>query len=319
LASRTEIGDLLRWDTGLQIAEESYSRLRVHPRYTEAVRTYASNMLAIGDADPLLDGIMKDAGRNSAAMFAAYLHFSGGLTLPSIKALCASLGLVSIGRARALLLYLRYLGYVEPAPATGGRGPARYRATAKFIHTWRSMQRRVMESVAVVEPAIGLLADHIDTPGVLDGFTRFQCEGFLATAPHVDRNSPYFRVFMHSNAGFQIVHTLLAANEGDFPPTAQIPFSISAAAKRFRVSRVHVSRVLAAAQQLGLLRLCADGAICFEPEGRSAVDFIFAMQLVHFLSAAAKTLKALPELPEMPVSLPAHIPMKPDQIGEAAC
>ena len=94
---------LMRWDTGVEISAENYQRLRADPRYARAVRTFAGNMLAAGDADRLLDGILKDAGRNVAALCAVHLHFTGGLTLPRLKTLCASFGLISPGRARALL------------------------------------------------------------------------------------------------------------------------------------------------------------------------------------------------------------------------
>jgi len=296
MAETAELAGLLSWDTSSGFADESYTRLRAHPRYPEAVRRFASNMLAAGDADPVLDGILKDAGRNAAALFAATLHFSGELTLPGIKALCLSLGLISAGRARALLLYLIYLGYVKPAPLRR-RGPALYTATAKFVETWRRHQGIVLGSIAVLEPAAGLLLERIGMPGVLEGLTRFQSEGFLASAPTVEKDAPYFRVFMHSHAGIQIVHSLLAASREEvFPPMEPIAFSAAAAAKRFRVSRVHVGRVLAAAEAAGLLRLCPGGAVTLEPAGRAAVDFVFAMQLLHFLAAAARTLKGLPAL-----------------------
>jgi hypothetical protein len=57
------------------------------------------------EADRAIDGILKDAGRNAAAKCLAYLHVTGGLTLPRLQALCASIGFISPGRVRALLLY----------------------------------------------------------------------------------------------------------------------------------------------------------------------------------------------------------------------
>jgi len=39
-------------------------------------------------------------------------------------------------RARALLLYLRYLRYVEPAPTPRGQ-PVRYVPTTSFVTAWR--------------------------------------------------------------------------------------------------------------------------------------------------------------------------------------
>ncbi|HKD22154.1 MAG TPA: hypothetical protein VKB71_09070 [Rhizomicrobium sp.] len=299
----------MRWDTGPAIDDEIYSRLRADPRYPEAVRGFAANMLDAGDADRLLDGILKDAGRNVAALSAIHLHFSGGLTLPRLKILCASFGLVSPGRARALLLYLRYLGYVEPSGARGGA--ALYVPTARFLNTWRYHLRAVLRAVQVLEPAaIGLLLDKFDMPGVFETYAKVLCDVFLDGMPHANMESPYFRVFMHRNAGIQIMHTLLAASTGDaFPPQQPIALSLSAAARRFRVSRIHVRRLLDAAERDGLLRLSADGAVQFEQAGRDAIDYIFSTQLIRFLSAAARTLVLTRDLGEAaPQAAPHHAP-----------
>jgi hypothetical protein len=287
----------MRWDVGREIAPAAYDWLRVDPRYARAVRTFAANMLAAGDEDRLLDGILKDAGRNVAALCAAHLHYSGGLTLPRLKALCASFGLVSPGRARALLLYLRYLGYVEPKAERERGAAAVYVPTPQFVHTWRNHQRAVLKAALVLEPAVGILLAHFDEPAVFETFAKLLCEGFLGSAGETDLNSPYFRVFMHRHAGIQIVHALLAASADDvFPPERPIALSLSAAARRFRVSRIHLRRLLDAAEREGLLRLTADGAVQFEPAGREAIDAVFATQMIRFLEAAARTLALCPDL-----------------------
>ena len=284
---------LLQWDTGTAIGADGYARLRAHPLYPKAVRVFASNMLAAGDADRLLDGILKDAGRNVAAMCAAHLHFTGGLTLPRLKALCASFGLISPGRARALLLYLRYLGYVERSTMHKKGAPALYVPTVRFLDTWRDHMRAVLGAVQVLEPAVGLLLDRFDEPGVFETFSKKLCEAFLDAAQQADSETAYFRVFMHRNAGIQIMHALLAASADDvFPPVRPIAFSLSATARRFRVSRIHVRRLVDAAEREGLLKFGSDNAITFAPAGRRAIDDVFATQMIRYLMAAGRTLKA---------------------------
>ncbi len=279
----------MRWDTGAEIAPENYARLRADPRYPEAVRSFASNMLAAGDADRLLDGILKDAGRNVAALCAIHVHLSGGLTRPRLKTLCASFGLVSPGRARALLLYLRYLGYVEPSAGDRRGAPAVYVPTARFHQTWRNHLLAVLASVRVLEPAVDLLLERFDAPGVFETFAKMLCEVFLGGSLAGDVDTPYYRVFMHRNAGIQIVHALLSANPEDvFPPVRPIAISLSATARRFKVSRIHVRRLLDAAQREGLLRLGGDGTVAFEPAGRQAVDYVFSAQIICFLIAAGR-------------------------------
>ena len=288
---------LAAWDTGAEISAEVYARLRAHPRLAEAVRTYAANTLLAAASDKALDGLMKDAGRNVAGLCAMHLHVSGGLTLPRLKALCADFGLVSRGRARALLLYMRYLGYVEPAAEMARGAPTAYVPTARFRASWLSLQRRILEAIRVLEPAVDWVVDALDQPGVLDVLTCVQTECFLEAAHQADLDMAYFRVFMHRNAGIQIVHALLAANPDDvFPPRRPIPFSAAAAARRFGVSRIHVRRLMDAAQASDLLTQDADGAVTFTAAGREALDYVFSSQMIRYLISASRTLQARPDL-----------------------
>jgi hypothetical protein len=303
---------LMRWDTGVEISAENYQRLRADPRYAKAVRTFAGNMLAAGDADRQLDGILKDAGRGVAALCAIYLHFTGGLTLPRLKTLCISFRLISPGRARALLLYLRYLGFVERATTHKKGAPALYVPTPLFLDTWRDHQRAALHAVQILEPSVGLLLDRFDEPGVFETFSKKLCEAFLDAAHHTDVDAPYFRVFMHRNAGIQIVHTLISASD-TFPPAWPIPFSLSATARRFRVSRIHVRRLIDAAQHEGLLRFSDDGAVTLEPAGRRTIDYAFATQMIRFLMVAARTMKAGLEQVEHGAPVPPPLPARVDR------
>ncbi len=287
---------LLSWDAYGEEPEAVYARLRAHPRYRAAVQTFAHNMLAQAEADPALDGILKDAGRNVAAKCLAYLHVTGGLTLPRLRELCASIGLVSPGRARALLLYLRYVGYVQLLPLRRKGAPAQYLPTERFLKTWRNHMRAMLEAAAAIEPAAGVVLRDLDVAGVFETFVRCISEGYLEGLHNIDPESPFFRVFMHRYAGTQLVHLLVTATPDVFPPHQPFALSISAAARRFAVSRTHIRRMLVAAERGGLLRLQPDGAIRLEPSGREEIDHIYATQIIVFLIAAARTLKARPDL-----------------------
>ncbi len=292
-----QVQGVMRWDSGPDMYDEIYPRLRAEPLYSQAVRRFAANMLAAGDADLALDGILKDAGRNVAALCAVYLHVSGGLTLPRLKSLCVGFGLTSPGRARALLLYLRYLGYVS-APEARAKGElAVYPAAPKLLVTWREHLRAVLDAVAVIEPQITELIDLFETPGVFETYAAALAEEFLATVPHFETNTPYFRLFMHRHAGIQIVHFLLAhAADEAFPPREPIAVSLSALAQRFGVSRSHVRRLIEAAERDGLIQRCNDGAVLWTPAGRAALDNVFASQMARFLASAARTMALRPDL-----------------------
>lgn len=304
---RHDVAELVRWDIGGGDAEQRCAQVAADPRFADAARALASNFLAIGENDKALDGIFKDAGRYVVAVWAVYLHVSGGLTLPRLKEVCAASGLVSPGRARALLIYLRYLGYVELLPVEGRGETARYRPTARFLNSWRGHLRAALEAACILEPAVAPLLDNLRRDDVFETLACIHGENLLASAHttrHMDILAAYFRVFLHRHAGSQIVWTLLTADNGAFPPQKPLPFSIAAAAHRFGVSRIHVRRLLDAAEDERLLRFGEDGTVVLEEAAREAIRFLYAGQLAVLLAAATETMAEMRERLSSAIAVP---------------
>jgi hypothetical protein len=281
--------DLQRWDAGDSIPGSLVGRVQSHPRFAAAVHLLARNMLALSDTDKTLDGIFKDAGRYVAAMWAMYLYASGGLTVPRLKEICASSGLVSPGRARALLLYMRYLGYVVALPKQRRGDVASYAPTESFLASWREHLRAALQAAEQIEPAVGFVLGRLHEPAVLERVSRIQSEGLLAWAREGDQQEPFVRVFMHPHAGNQIVWTLFSAiPDGAFPPQGPLTFSIGAAAKRFGVSRTHIRRMIDAAARENLIVYAEDGTIEFQQGAREILSRYYATQILQLLITAAR-------------------------------
>jgi hypothetical protein len=304
--NQDELASLARWNVSGAELEHAYTRMSAHPRFSDAVRVFASNFLEAGDKDKALGGIFKDAGHYVAAMIAIYLHLTGGLTLPRLKELCVSSGFVSPGRARALLLYLQYLGYVELFPVRAGRHASRYIPSASFLSAWRNQLRAALGGALIVEPAAALILDRLDSAPVFELFAKIHAVGLLEAAPAED-NTARGRAILHRKAGSQIIWSLIVADEANaFPSGKAVSFSIAGAARRFGVSRVHVRRFLDAAAEEGLLRVEKDGGVVFEEFGRGTLALLYAGQLVQILRAAAMTLFEAPEIFTMPAPSPAR-------------
>ncbi len=285
---------VIDWTGDTLNAEDIHARLAAHPRLPEIVRALARNMLEAGADDRTLDGIFKDAGRYVAALWSLYLHASGGLNLPRLKAICASSGFLSPGRARALLLYMRYLGYVEPMSKRRGE-PTPYVPTARFLASWRRHVRAALDCVTSVEPGVAHLAKRLDETEVFNAFVRWEGEGLLEAAKTFGVDRPFTRVFMNRHAGSQMVWVLLVADtSGIFPPHAITAPSVSAMAKRFGVSRMHIKRLFKDAENEGLIRNQPGNIIHFETRLRDDMHLIYVAQLVRLLIAAASALKECP-------------------------
>lgn len=286
-ASVSDVSDLLSWRVERGHTDLYAPRVQAHPRFAAAARALAANCLATGEADKTLGGIFKDAGRYVAAMWSMYLHVSGGLTLPRLKEICASSGFLSPGRARALLIYMRYLGYVETAARHARGEPQRYVPTANFRESWRAHHHAVLSAACIVEPAAQLVLDRLDDDAVMDAISRLQAEGLLSLTRVRDREIALIRVFFHRHAGNQIMFTLVTGPGEDFPPREPVPFSIAAAAQRFGVSRIHIRRILNDALKENFFTFADRGVVDFSGLGRLELSQSYGMQLAQLLASAA--------------------------------
>jgi hypothetical protein len=282
---------LKSWAHAGGLSEPLVLRVLAHPRFDRAARTLAVNMQAAAREDRRLDGIFKDAGRYVGAMLSLFLHLTGGLTLPRLKAFCAESGFVSPGRARAMLLYLRYLGYVEPLPASVR--PQRYVPTARFSAAWRVQTRAALGAVSTLEPGAGAVLAALDRPEVFDGYCRSHLQSLFLSASQADQASALAREFMHRHAGSQLMSMILLSGDAHFPPRTAGPISVTAAAKRYSVSRIQIQRILDGATRAGLVTRSFEGVTLFTEAGAVEVRRFYARQLSLLLGAAAAAVDLL--------------------------
>ncbi len=283
------------WDCDLSITDEDYARMRAHPRLEAGLRVLNDASLPALAADRTLLGIFKDGGRYVSAMWAIYLHVCGGLTLQSLKTLCAQSGLLSPGRARAMLLYMRYLGYVEPAHE--GRGPARYVPTPRFRTAWTIHMRTVLEAVCAIEPDARTVLGRLEDPDVFAAIVRTQGESLFLRARGHNFDTPLFRVFTNRHAGGLILRELLAGGrDGDdaYPPRRAALPAAADLARRYQVSRIQVRRILTAAEKEGLMQSHADNLWQLSDDFRAEITVNHAMQLRHLMLSAARAAQLMP-------------------------
>jgi hypothetical protein len=280
---------LSSWDQGEPIPDHLCDRMVRHAAFPAAVRALAGGMLTLAQSDSRIDGIFKDAGRYVAAMCAASMP--SGVTLAGLRTLCAKFGLLSPGRARALLFYLRYLAYVSLWSERSREGPARYLISPSFAEAWRAHLHVAIKAASLVEPACCAVSDRLDEPDFYGSFCRLQLEGLARGAARWDSDMPFVRVFMNRHAGTQIAWTLLVQKgDGDFPFTGPLQVSKLALAGRFNVSLMHVKRLFAEAKREGIL-VGNDGRQFFWTDaGLEEIKFLYAAQIIRLLVTCKQTL-----------------------------
>lgn len=275
-------------EAGTLAPERLRARMIAHPGFPAAVRALGQGMLSLSAADRAIDGIFKDAGRYVVAACAATMP--QGVTLAGLKALCAKFGLLSPGRAAAMLLYLRYLGYVSPWRDRSASGRAIYQTSPAFLAAWRAHYRAVLDAAALIDPGAGRVAARLDDPAFFQRFCQLHLEALVEGIGQVDANMAYVRVFMNRYAGSQVVWVLLVQHgDGPFPFAGPLVLSKADLARRFGVSLMHVKRMFAAASREGLIERDGGNQVFLTALAQDQIRFLYAAQFVALLTACERT------------------------------
>jgi hypothetical protein len=290
----SKVDCLCSWDADVGQLAQMRDRLRRHPRYGAAAKRLAANLLRDADEDPALEAMLRDAGHNVAALSAIYLHATGQVTLSRLKTFIAGFGLISPGRARSLLSYMHHLQFLEEDSAPTSARRASYRVTPRFQASYRRHEASLLSAICEVEPAARSLLDSLDSPAILNALVMEQGEAFVAGSDQTRPFAAFYRVFLHRLAGIQILHDLVARAPA-FPPTGDIRFSTAETALRFKVSRMHVARLMIEAADQGFVVL-ESGVLRFTDPGLEALDWLYASRLCLHLACAARVMKANPSL-----------------------
>jgi hypothetical protein len=291
-------GGLARWARAAEsdfAAEKAEAEMRAHPRFAEAMNRAVAASLALFDSDPIMRRAMKNMSIQASIFFALYLDASGGLTLARIQQLCAHLGMMSPGRAVAMLAQLRLLRYVEPAVEQPDRRKKLYVPTSQMREAVLRHFHKDLLALALIVPDAQAVADGLGDPAIARKFIERFGESLIAVVRNYEEQSAAADIFLERQAGLNVLNALLLSGASDdvFPPAGPIRFSIAALARRFGVSRPHVRKLLRDAERKGLLRRDGEEALAtLEPTLREAVMHYYASAFVGTAICAHATTSA---------------------------
>jgi DNA-binding transcriptional ArsR family regulator len=245
---------------GGELSPAAVAALCGHPDFPQAMRAVLADNVHLYRGNRILNYVGHDRGRLIIAILAFYLHASrrsgdptSGLTAHGLKSLCVEQDVCSPGRARAMLSLLRLFGYVAPAPA----GDRRFKLlvpTELLITSLRQRWSAMFAAIALLKPECAEARAALDRPEFLAALVRRMVDEYRAGARAL-QSTPELRPFAERNAGLMILASLVLAAEPDdtMPPTRPVRISISELARRFSVSRPHVTRLLRDAAAAGLI------------------------------------------------------------------
>jgi hypothetical protein len=272
-----------------QLAQEPAGRIDeflTHPQFQVAAARAAMGLVEMYRGNRILNRILNDRGRLAFGMLAMYLDATPdengvGLTVTRIANLCQETDVCSRGRAKALVMLMRWAGYLEPAGAEVTNGRVRPLVpTPLLLEQQRLRWENLYGGLALIDPCGTEVVKHLDDPIFLRLLARELGARYIAGF-RVIHYAPEMNVFMDRDCGLLVALSLLISGEDDdvFPPVRPVPISIAALATQIHVSRAHVLKLMREAEHAGLLdRISsAQGSVRLLPKLNRCMSRFFAV------------------------------------------
>lgn len=266
--------------------------------------------------DPILSNTLRDLGRFASGVWSLFLDATpGGITLARLGGLLGEAGISGPGRARSILIFLRFIGYIEPARDTGDQRTRRYRPTARMMAAFHERYRRELDAAAALDPALAAGRAELDRAGFFTALVAAMGELSLAGLQTYSSGGTSLNVISHQFAGMTVVGELMGACDTPgrpFPPVGSTTVSVAGIAKACGISRTQVRRILKAGAGEGFFELTGDGEINLTPLLAEHVELLFACTFIMFRWCCERALaSAGPRSNSTPPAATAASPVPP--------
>ena len=276
------------------LGQELLDRTIALPGYAAYERRAVHIWRAPENSTPMLETSLRDLGRFLCGIWALYLHgTSGGITLSRLSELLDLTGVSGPGRARSVLTFMRFIGYIEPAPAAGDGRVRAFQPTPRMSQAFRERYRREFAAAGPLDPDITEALVRLDDDAFFLAIMAGIGELCLAGFEWFEFDAVSLNVISHKFAGMMVLGELLTAAEREdapFPPVGPMAYSLAGVAKACGVSRTQVRRVLKEGRDHGFMEMKGDGELVLTPLLAEHVRLLIACAYIMLQWACAKAI-----------------------------
>lgn len=280
------------------VSPEAVARTRARDGFSDYKRRAVDIWRVDATGDPILAATLRDMGRFASGVWMLLLHgAAGGITLGRLSDMLVLAGISGRGRARSVLIYLRFIGYIEPDPSTGDGRVKRFRPTGRMTKAFRDRFRREFEAAAPLDPCFGAALERLDDDLFFGAFMAALGELSLASLPLLVEGEPSLNIVSHRFGGMVLVAELVAqaATDADaFPPVGPTSYSLAALSRTCGLSRTQARRILKAGSDGGFLELTGEGQLTLTPLLAEHVAVLVTFSFHMFQWACVKALATTP-------------------------
>lgn len=264
------------------------------PHFSAAHRQAVDGALDYAQGHAAFQATVSDSGQFFLCGVALYMDASGGLTHRRLRGLMGDSGIISAGRASALLWRLRLGKFIEPLDGHAGEGLLkRFVPTRAMEDAFRERFRVDLRAIERLEPAIAPVLARLDEPAIFRGMIRQMGDDLISAAVREEPRLKAYNLVAARTAGVLVMYELAASvkAEGDFPCCGLAGTTVAGLARQFGVSRSHVLGLLRQMEAAGFIRFDEDsGRPVILPLMRDALRLSEALVFMGQIRAAHRVL-----------------------------
>lgn len=262
--------------------------IKNHPRFQDAIREHYAINDAIYKKQPLFYKVMlQDARFNIVLAMCCFVFGNQASCVSDIKELCSRYKIASPNSVIAIITLLKTTNRIRTWRNGNDRRKVLIEPTQKGIDELKRYMNGAFAPLTLLFPGYNVSVDLLDDETQRHNFFRRAAE-YLFRGLTFRKTLPEVGLFIEKDGGRMIMlYLYLQATNKMNSRGAIIKYSPSVLAKEFFVSRIHVTRLIKAAQETGYLREHTDGTLEIYPcfiqlvENYAGIYFSYTM---HYLN-----------------------------------
>ena len=266
------------------------------PGFPDYMRAVVTIWRARDHDDPVLSNTLRDLGRFASGVWSLFLDATpGGITLARLGGLLGEAGISGPGRARSILIFLRFIGYIEPVQDAGDQRTRRYRPTTRMMAAFHERYRRELDVASALDPVIAAGRAELDRAEFFKALVAAVGELSLAGLQTYAPEGKSLNVISHQFAGMTVVGELIGSSDVPgqlYPPVGPSTISVAGVAKACGISRTQVRRILKAGASEGFFELAGEGEVKLTPLLAEHVELLVACTFIMFRWCCGQALAA---------------------------
>ncbi|MGK8935340.1 MarR family transcriptional regulator [Pluralibacter gergoviae] len=225
--------------------------------------------------------ILQESRFNIVLSICCFVFGNQASCVSEIKTLCARYKIASPNSVIALVTLLKTSGRITTWRSSDDRRKVLIAPTQKGLDELKRYMAGAFRPVGILYPTYNINLDLLDNENMRHGFFRRAAE-YLFRGVTFSKIYPEISLFIDKDGGRMIaLHLYLQAVAQRGTRGAVIEYSASALAKEFFVSRIHVSRMIKAAENAGYLRERKDGLLDIFPAFMQLVENYVGLYLAY--------------------------------------